>query len=100
MSLLGQGSASTRESTPTEIIEDQITLTGIAQQLPNEPCKGVTLENPIANAVVCVGHDNTVTLLNGYRLQPGATWSLAIDNVNRIWVIGTATQIISYGGVN
>lgn len=89
-----------QEVTPTAIIEGQVTLTGAVQQLPNEPCKSVTLENPNTNAVVCVGHDNTVTLLNGYRLQPGATWSLAIDNVNRIWVIGTLAQIISYGGVN
>ena len=87
-------------TTPTAVVEGQVTLTGAAQQLPADPCKSVTFENPSANAVVCIGHDNTVTLLNGYRLQPGATWSIAIDNVNRVWVIGTAAQIISYGGVN
>ncbi|OYD16937.1 hypothetical protein CH330_01325 [candidate division WOR-3 bacterium JGI_Cruoil_03_51_56] len=85
---------------PTEVLEGQVTLTGAAQQLPNETCKSVTLENPTTNAVVCMGHDNTVTLLNGYRLQPGATVSMDIDNVNKIWVIGTATEIISYVGVN
>ena len=90
----------TLEISPTAVIEGQVTLTGAAQQLPNEPCRSVTLENVSTNAVVCIGHDNAVTLLNGYRLQPGATWSLAIDNVNRVWVIGTALQIISYGGVN
>lgn len=88
------------EVSPTAVIEGQVILTGAAQQLPAGPCKGVTLENPAANNVVCVGHDNTVTLANGYRLQPGATVSMAIDNVNRIWVIGTAPQSISYIGVN
>lgn len=86
-------------STPTAIIEGQVTLTGVAQQLPNEPCVSVTLENPSANAVVCIGHDNSVTLANGYRLQPGATVSMDIDNANRVWVIGTVTQVISYIGV-
>jgi len=86
--------------TPTAVLEGQVTLTGAAQQLPNDPCKSVTLENPITNAVVSLGHNNTVTLLNGYRLQPGATVSMDIDNVNKIWVIGTAAQIISYVGVN
>ena len=86
--------------TPTAVLEGQVTLTGAAQQLPNEPCLSVTIENPITNAVVCVGHDDAVTLLNGYRLQPGATVSMDIDNVNKIWVIGTATEIISYVGVN
>jgi len=90
----------TGQVTPTEVIEGQVVLTGAAQQLPDEPCKSVTLENPIVNNVVVLGHDNTVTLLNGYRIQPGATYSMDIDNVNKIWVIGTAAQIISYGGVN
>ncbi|GAI29064.1 unnamed protein product, partial [marine sediment metagenome] len=56
--------------------------------------------NPIANAVVVWGHDNTLTLLNGYRIWPGATYSVDIDNVNKIWVIGTKDEVISYGGVN
>lgn len=90
----------TIEESPTAIIEGQVTLTGAAQQLPNEPCKSITLENPSTNTVVCIGHDNTVTLANGGRLQPGATAWLAIDNANRVWVIGTAPQIISYYGVN
>ncbi|GAI96192.1 unnamed protein product, partial [marine sediment metagenome] len=71
------------EQSPTEVLEGQVTLTGAAQQLPDEPCKSVTIENPITNAVVAMGHDNTVTLLNGYRIQPGATYSLDIDNTNR-----------------
>ena len=54
--------------------------------MPTELCKSVTLENPTGNAVVAVGHDNTVTLLNGYRLQPGATFSIDIDNVDRLWL--------------
>lgn len=88
------------EVSPTAIVEGQVTLTGVAQQFPGYPCKSVTIENPIANAVVVIGHDATVTLLNGYRLQPNATVSMAIDNTNRVWCIGTLNQIISYIGVN
>lgn len=90
----------TEEISPTDIIEGQFTLDGTAQQLPNEPCKSVTFENPSTNNVVCIGHNNALTLLNGYRLQPGATWSIDIDNVNKAWVIGTNLQVISYGGVS
>lgn len=90
----------TQEATPTGIVEGQVTLTGAAQQFPTDACKSITIENPNTNAVVVIGHDNAVTLLNGYRLQPGATVSLDIDNANRVWVIGTAPQIISYIGVN
>jgi len=93
-------SAYTIEESPTIIVEGQVTLTGAAQQMPADACRSVTIENPIANAVVAIGPTNAVTLLNGYRLQPGATVSLDIDNVNRMWVIGTLNQIISYLGVN
>ena len=97
---LTQGVPLVEELSPTVIIEGQFTLNGAAQQLPDEPCKSVTLENPSTNAVVVIGHDNALTLLNGYRLWPGATKSQDVDNVNAIWVIGTAPQVISYGGVN
>jgi len=93
-------SAFTIEESPTAIVEGQVTLTGIAQNFPADPCKSITIENPSTNAVVVIGHDNAVTLLNGYRLQPGATVWIAIDNANKVWVIGTALQIVSYVGVN
>lgn len=85
---------------PTEFLEGQVILTGAAQQLPNEPCKSMTIENPTGNAIVYVGHDNTVAAGTGYRLWPGATMSFDIDNVNKIWVIGTLNEVISYFGVN
>lgn len=78
----------------------QVTLTGAAQQLATQACRSVTIENPAANAVVCVGFTNGVTLLNGFRIQPGMTVNLAIDNVDRLWVIGTLGQIISWIAVN
>lgn len=90
----------TTETPPTSILSSQVTLTGAAQQFPSGACKSVTIENPSTNAVVAVGYSNAVTLLNGYILRPGATISFDIDNLNRIWVIGTATQIISYIAVN
>jgi len=90
----------TLEETPTAIIEGVVTLTGAAQQFPNDPCKSVTIENVSTNAVVYVGHDNTILAANGYALRSGATISLDIDNTNRIWVLGTAPQVITYIGVN
>lgn len=90
----------TEEVSPTEVIEGQWTLTGVAEELPDEPCKSVTFENPSTNDLVVLGHDDALTMLNGYRLQPGATVSMDIDNVNRVWVIGPVDDVISYIGVN
>ena len=88
------------EVSPTSIVEGQVTLTGAAQQFPADPCQSLTIENPVNNGIVAIGHDNAITLLNGYIIRPGASWSIDIDNANRIWCIGTAADVISYGGVN
>lgn len=91
---------------PTAILHGQVTLIGAAQQFPAGACKSVTIESVAGNAIVGIGDDNTVTLLTGYilRAPPAgggqATVSFDIDNLNRIWIIGTVGQIITYIGVN
>ena len=83
------------EVLPTTPVGGQVTLTGGADQLPNLPCKSITIENPNTNDVVYLD-DSTVAVGASYRIQPGATISLAVDNANRIFVLGTATQTITY----
>lgn len=85
---------------PTEILSGQVTLTGAAQQFPVGACQSVTIESADANAIVSIGNAGTVTLLNGYVLRGGRTVSIDIDNLSRIWVIGTVGQIITYIAVN
>jgi len=86
---------------PTAILNGQVTIA--APRVPlaaaATPIKSVTIENPIANAVVYVGNA-AVAAGNGYRLQPGATVSIAIDDLNKVNVAGTAGNIVSYIAVN
>ncbi|MCJ7560482.1 hypothetical protein MUO79_07670 [Candidatus Bathyarchaeota archaeon] len=90
-------------ATPTAVLNGQVTLTGTParDQLAAvaTPIKSVTIENPATNAVVYVGN-NAVVVANGYRLQPGATVSLDIDDLNKVNVTGTAGNVVSYIAVN
>ena len=61
--------------------------------------KSVTIENLSTNNVVYVGNA-TVTAANGYALRAGANISIAIDDLNKIYVIGTAGNIVTYIAVN
>ena len=93
------GSVLTEEAPPISLGGGMVTLTAGADNLPNIPCKSITLENPAANDVVYV--DNAaVAIGTSYRLQPGATISLDIDNANRVYVLGTAPQTVTYLTVN
>ena len=86
---------------PTAVLSGQVTLAAAAAPLVGvaTPCKSVTLENPNTNAVCYVGPAG-VTALTGYRLQPGATVSLDIDDLNKVNVLGTVGNVISYVAVN
>lgn len=57
--------------------------------------QSVTVESVGTNDVVYVGNA-TVTAANGYRLQPGATVSLDIDDLNKVNVTGTVGNVVSY----
>ena len=85
---------------PTQVLNGQVTIAAPSVPLAaSTPIKSVTIENPSTNAVVYVGND-AVTAANGYRLQPGATVSLDIDDLNKVYVTGTVGQIVSYIAVN
>lgn len=88
-------------TTPTTVLNGQVTIA--APRVPlaavATPIKSVTVENVSTNAVVYVGND-TVVAGNGYRLQPGATVSMDIDDLNKVNVTGTAGNVVSYLAVN
>jgi hypothetical protein len=77
----------------------QLTLTGGIDQLQDQACRAVIIENPIENSVVYVG-DNAVTNLTGFRLWPGAQVTVPCNNSNLVYVTGTAADVISYLSVN
>ena len=94
----GSGDA---QQVPTQVLNGQVTIA--APQVPlaaaATPIKSVTIENPSTNAVVYVGN-NAVAVGDGYRLWPGATVSLDIDDLNKVYVTGTVGNVVSYIAVN
>ena len=89
------------EITPTTVYNGQITIAAAAVPLSatSVPIKTVSLENDPDGNVVYVGNSG-VTAVNGRRLWPGATLDVAIDNLNKIYVVGTVGDVISYIAVN
>jgi len=87
--------------TPTAVLNGQVTIAAPSVPLAAvaTTIKSVTIENVSTNAVVYVGNA-TVAAGNGYRLQPGATVSMDIDDLNKVYVTGTVGNIVSYLAVN
>lgn len=88
-------------TTPTTVLSGQFILVAAASPIVAvaTPIKSVTIENLTTNAVVWVGPAG-VTALTGYGLRPGATVSMDIDDLNKVYVIGTAGNVVSYIAVN
>ena len=85
---------------PSAVLNGQVTIAAPRTPLAaSTPIKSVTIENPSTNAVVYVGN-NAVVVGDGYRLWPGATVSLDIDDLNKVYVTGTAGNVVSYIAVN
>ena len=88
-------------TTPTVVFNGQVTIA--APRVPLSaaivPIKSVTIENVTTNAVVWVGNA-TVVAGNGYGLRPGATVSMDIDDLNKVYVAGTVGNVVSYIAVN
>lgn len=84
-------------ATPTAILEGNVTLAAIATPLAvSTPCKSVTIENPSTNAVVNVGNATN----QRYQLRPGATISMDIDDLNKVYVSGTVGNVVTYIAVS
>ena len=87
----------TNAATPTTVLSGQFILVLAASPLVAvaTPIKSVTIENLSTNAVVWVGPAG-ITALTGYGLRPGATVSMDIDDLNKVYVIGTVGNTVTY----
>jgi hypothetical protein len=65
------------------------------------PCKGVTIKNDDHNTgIIYWGFSEGVTSETGYPLEPSQSFTIPIDNLNKVWVIATASDQklrIAYG---
>lgn len=82
------------------LIQGNVTLTGSAQQLDSNKCKIVTIQaNPANVGYVYIGKANTVSsTVHMAVLCAGSSMTFTCDNTNRLYVIGTANDKISFGG--
>ena len=85
---------------PSAIYNGWVTVAAVRAALAvSTTIKSVTIENVSTNAVVYVGNA-TVTVANGYALRAGATVSMDVDDLAKVYVIGTAGNVITYIAVN
>lgn len=82
------------------LIQDNVTLTGIAQQLSNNACKFVEIQaNPDNVGYVYIGRSNLVSSsVHMFVLTSGSSHQFDVTNSNLIYVIGTTGDKISFGG--
>ena len=78
-------------------------LNGLAQQLPDILCRQVTIKARSTNGnLMFVGTagvtaaDGTLDTTTGFELNKSEEVTLEVQNMKQIWVIGTATQGLTY----
>ena len=94
------GNLTTSVATPSTIRNGQVTVavTNTAVQLSAGVCVGVVVQALAGNAGNVVIGDSSVTTANGMQLQPGQATGVAIDNINKIYVNGTAGDGVCWIG--
>lgn len=87
------------------IISGQYKLTAAAVAISSSQAlvRGVTIKAKASNAgTVWVGGATVAItddgLGNGFALRPGDTLSIAVSNLNQIYAIGTANDVIYFAG--
>lgn len=87
-------------STPTIVQYGQATVsvTNTAVQLTNQAVSGVVVQALAGNSANVVIGDSSVTTSNGFQLQPGQATGVAIDNVDKLYVNGTAGDGVCWIG--
>lgn len=83
------------------LIEGQVTLSGSAQQVgANTACKNVTIQAEPSNlGYVYVGRANTVSsTVHMATLSAGSSMTFTVSNINMLYVIGTASDKVCFGG--
>ena len=77
-----------------------ISVTATAAALPTQALvSGAVLKTPSTNiASVWIGGDNTVTIGDGFELEPGEIIPITGTNLNIFWIIGNAADKLQWIG--
>ena len=82
---------------PTTVYNGQVTIAAprVPLSATSVTIKSVTVTNLAANAIAYIGNA-TVTVGNGDYIEPGASKSMDIDDLAKVYVIGTVGNVVSY----
>lgn len=82
------------------MLQGNITLTGAAQQVnANTACKVITIQaEPTNQGYVYVGKSDVSSTVHMCTLSPGSSITITCSNLNLLYVIGTASDKVCYGG--
>lgn len=94
--LANPGSAAT--PTVVQYGHATISVTSTAVQLASNAVAGVIIQALSGNTASIYVGDSSVTSSNGFELQPGQATAVAIDNTNRLYINGTASDGICFIG--
>jgi hypothetical protein len=80
------------------IYTNQITMTGSAVSLGSaqEVKNGIIVEAMSTNSASLYVGASGVTTATGYELQPGGSTSLAIDDIAKVYAIGTSGDKVCF----
>lgn len=95
------GTVVANPTTPTTVLNGQVTVavTNTAIVISGSASvSGVIVQALAGNVGNVVVGANTVTTANGFQLQPGQATSVAIDNLNKIFVNGTSGDGVCFIG--
>lgn len=84
----------------TTLVQGNVTLDGTAQQLDSDTsCKNVTIQAHPDNAgYVYVGNSSVSASVHMAVLSAGSSMSFTVNNLNLLYVKGTTSDLVSYGG--
>ena len=82
------------------VLQGNVTLSGSAQQVhASTACKNVTIQAHPDNAgYVYVGTSSVSTTVHMAVLSAGSSQTFYVSNLNLLYVRGTASDLVSYGG--
>lgn len=98
--VIDSGTVTANPTTPTSVkyARATISVTNTAVQLGSNAVSGVIIQALSGNAASIYVGDSSVTTSNGFELQAGQATSVAIDNTNRLYINGTASDGVCFIG--
>lgn len=89
------------EIVPSTLVNGFVSAaSGGLTQFPTNTVRWLTVKAHASNATTCYVGGSSATINNGYPLDPNDSQGFAIDNTNRLYLVGVAQTEVRYIGAN